>query len=100
MKKHAFTSFSFNISNIFSVYPASNPKSNVKYTFLSLLFPIAIPLYLFINSVKIEYNYYVKKEQARQEQLAIKEQMRQEAEERKALAAEKAKVEKEETKQK
>lgn len=56
--------------------------------------------YLFINAVKIEYNYYVKKEQARQEQLAIKEQMRQEAEERKALAAEKAKVEKEETKYK
>lgn len=54
--------------------------------------------YLFINSVKIEYNYYVKKEQARQEQLAIKEQMRQEAEERKALAAEKVKVEKEEAK--
>ena len=49
--------------------------------------------YLFINSVKIEYNYYVKKEQAKQEQLAIKEQMRQEAEERKALAAEKAKIE-------
>ncbi len=56
--------------------------------------------YLFINAVKIEYNYYVKKEQARQEQLAIKEQMRQEEEERKALAAEKAKVEKEETKYK
>lgn len=54
--------------------------------------------YLFINSVKIEYNYYVKKEQAKQEQLAIKEQMRQEAEERKALAAEKAKIEKEEAK--
>lgn len=56
--------------------------------------------YLFINAVKIEYNYYVKKEQARQEQLAIKEQMRQEAEERKALAAERAKIEKEETKYK
>ena len=56
--------------------------------------------YLFINAVKIEYNYYVKKEQARQEQLAIKEQMRQEAEERKALAAEKAKIEKEESKYK
>ena len=39
--------------------------------------------YLFINAVKIEYNYYVKKEQARQEQLALREQMRQEAEERK-----------------
>ena len=56
--------------------------------------------YLFINAVKIEYNYYVKKEQARQEQLAIREQMRQEAEERKALEAERKKVEKEETKYK
>lgn len=54
--------------------------------------------YLFINAVKIEYNYYVKKEQARQEQLAIKEQMRQEAEERKALEAEKKRIEQEETK--
>lgn len=54
--------------------------------------------YLFINAVKIEYNYYVKKEQAKQEQLAIKEQMRQEAEERKALEAERKKVEQEEKK--
>lgn len=54
--------------------------------------------YLFINSVKIEYNYYVKKEQARQEQLAIREQMRQEAEERKALEQEKKKIENEELK--
>lgn len=54
--------------------------------------------YLFINAVKIEYNYYVKKEQAHQEQLAIREKMCQEAEERKALEAEKKKVEKEESK--
>lgn len=54
--------------------------------------------YLFINAVKIEYNYYVRKEKARQEQLALKEQMRQEAEERKALEVERKKVEKEETK--
>lgn len=54
--------------------------------------------YLFINAVKIEYNYYVKKEQARQEQIALREQMRQEAEERKALEAERKKVEKEESK--
>ncbi len=54
--------------------------------------------YLFINAAKIEYNYYVKKEQARQEQLAIREQMRQEAEERKALEAERKKVEQEESK--
>lgn len=54
--------------------------------------------YLFINAVKIEYNYYVKKEQAKQEQLAIREQMRQEAEERKALESERKKVEREEEK--
>lgn len=54
--------------------------------------------YLFINAVKIEYNYYVKKEKARQEQLAIRQQMRQEAEERKALEAERKKVEEEESK--
>lgn len=54
--------------------------------------------YLFINAVKIEYNYYVKKEQARQEQAAIREQMRQEAAERKALEAERAKIESEESK--
>ncbi len=54
--------------------------------------------YLFINAVKIEYNYYVKKEQARQEQLAIREQMKQEAEERKKLEIEKKKVEAEESK--
>ena len=54
--------------------------------------------YLFTNAVKIEYNYYVKKEQARQEQAAIREQMKQEAEERKALEAERKKIEKEESK--
>lgn len=54
--------------------------------------------YLFINAVKIEYNYYVKKEQSRQEQLAIREQMRLEAQERKALEEEKKKIEKEESK--
>lgn len=54
--------------------------------------------YLFINAVKIEYNYYVKKEQAKTEQAAIREQMRQEVAERKALEAERKKVEQEESK--
>ena len=54
--------------------------------------------YLFINAAKIEYNYYVKKEQAKQEQAAIREQMRQEAAERKALEAERKKIEQEESK--
>lgn len=56
--------------------------------------------YLFINSIKIEYNYYVKKEQAKQEQQAIREKMRQETEERKALEIERKKVEQEEQKYK
>lgn len=54
--------------------------------------------YLFINATKIEYNYYVKKEKARQEQLALREKMREEAAERKALEAEKKKIEAEEAK--
>lgn len=53
---------------------------------------------LFIGAVKVEYEYYVKKEQIKEEQRALREQMRQEAEERKALEAEKKKVEKEESK--
>lgn len=56
--------------------------------------------YLFINSIKIEYNYYVKKEQAKQEQQAIREKMKQETEERKALEIERKKVEQEEQKYK
>ena len=40
---------------------------------------------LFVDAVKIEYEYYVKKEAARQEQLELRAQMREEAEERKRL---------------
>lgn len=54
--------------------------------------------YLFEQSIRIEYEYYVQKERAKEEQRAIREQMRQEAEERKALEAERKKVEKEEAK--
>ena len=54
--------------------------------------------YLFVNAVKIEYNYYVKKEQARQEQLAIKEQLRQDAKEREELLREQRRIENEERK--
>lgn len=54
--------------------------------------------YLFINAVKIEHNYYVKKEQAKAEQAAIREQMRIEAAEKKALEEERKKIEREESK--
>lgn len=54
--------------------------------------------YLFINAVKIEYEYYVKKEREKAEQAAIREQMKQEAEERRQLEQQKKQVEKEESK--
>lgn len=56
--------------------------------------------YLFIEAVKIEYEYYVHKEQIKEEQRAIREQMRQEAEERKKLEEQRKQVEKEEEKYK
>lgn len=54
--------------------------------------------YLFLASIRIEYTYYLKKEQAKAEQTALREQMRLEAAEKKALEAERQKIEKEETK--
>lgn len=74
---------------------ASEGNQNIAGTLTKFIGEIE---YLFINAVKIEYNYYVKKEQARQEQLEIREKMKQEAAERKALEEERKKVEKEENK--
>lgn len=54
--------------------------------------------HLFSNAVKIEYEYYIKKEQARLEQQAIREQLRQEAEERKELKRQQEQLDKEESK--
>lgn len=53
---------------------------------------------LYIESVKIEYEYYVQRERAKEEQKALREQMRQEAEERKLLEAQQKQIEKEEQK--
>ncbi|WP_265181708.1 hypothetical protein [Geomicrobium sp. JCM 19055] len=47
---------------------------------------------LYIELVKIEYKYYIIKEQEKEQQRLIREQMRQEAEERKLLAAEQKKI--------
>lgn len=55
---------------------------------------------LYIEAVKIEYEYYVKREKAKEEQARLKEQMRQEAEERKILEAQKQQIIKEEGKYK
>ena len=53
---------------------------------------------LYLEALNIEYEYYVQRERAKEEQRAIREQMRQEAEERKRLEQEKKKVEAEENK--
>lgn len=54
--------------------------------------------YLFIEAIKIEYQYYILKERIKEEQKTLRDQMRQEAAERKALEEERKKVEQEEEK--
>lgn len=56
--------------------------------------------YYYIAAVKIEYEYYVQRERAKEEQRAIREQMQQEAAERKELEAQRKQVENEEKKYK
>lgn len=54
--------------------------------------------YLFIEATKIEYEYYIRKQRIKEEQQAIREQMKQEAEERRLLAKQREQIEKEESK--
>lgn len=54
--------------------------------------------YLFIEAIQIEYEYYVQKERLKEEQRVLREQMRQEAAELKALEEQRKKIEKEESK--
>lgn len=54
--------------------------------------------YLFIKSIEIEYEYYVQKEKQKEEQAKLREQIKQEAEERKLLEQQKKQIEKEEGK--
>lgn len=53
---------------------------------------------MFASSIKVEYEYFIRKEKERAEQQALREQMRQEAEERKQLEQQQRQVEKEESK--
>lgn len=53
---------------------------------------------LFNSLIDIEFSYYHKKQQEKEEQQALREQMKQEAEEKRALELERKKVEKEEEK--
>ena len=54
--------------------------------------------YLYIEAVKIEYEYYIQKERIKEEQKALRDQIRQEIAEKKLLEAERKKVEQEESK--
>lgn len=49
--------------------------------------------HLFIDAAKVEYEYYVRKEKAKEEQKTLREQMRQELEERKKLEEEQKRIE-------
>jgi hypothetical protein len=74
---------------------ASDGNQNIAPTLVKFIGEIES---LFLNATNIEYDYYVKKEAARLEQVAIREQMRQEAAERKELEKQRAQVEAEESK--
>ncbi len=54
--------------------------------------------FLYIESVKIEYEYHIQKERIKEEQRTLREQMRQESLERKILEEQKRKIEIEESK--
>ena len=56
--------------------------------------------FLLIEAIKVEYEYYSQKERIKEEQRTLREQMKQEAAERRALELEKKKVEIEENKYK
>ena len=53
---------------------------------------------IFIDAVKVEYLWYLRKEQQRQEQLALREKMREEREERLRLEEERRRIAEEEAK--
>jgi Meiotically up-regulated gene 113 len=54
--------------------------------------------FLYLNAVEIEYEYFVQKEKMKEEQRALKEQMKQEALERKILEQQREQIAKEEAK--
>lgn len=74
---------------------AADGNQNIAPTLLKFIGEIEN---LFIEAVKIEYEYYVKRERAKEEQAMLREQMRQEAAERKLLEEQKEQVLKEEAK--
>ena len=71
---------------------ASSGNQNIAGTMLRFISEIED---LYCNAVSIEYEYYVQRERAKEEQRALREQMRQEAKERKELERQQKQMERE-----
>jgi len=74
---------------------ASDGNQNIVNTLVKYISEIEI---LYKNAIQIEYEYYVNRERIKEEQRTLREQLRQEAEERKILEQQRKKVEQEEAK--
>lgn len=85
------------VSSVLAKYVtiAAEGNQSIRPTLVKFISEIE-PLYM--ELVDIEYRYYIYRQKEKEEQQAIREQMKQEAEERKALEAERKKLEKEESK--
>lgn len=81
------------ISNYIAII--SDGSQNISASVKKFLFALEE---LYLNAVDIEYEYYIKKEQARQEQLELKAQMKAEKEELKRLKEEEEKIQREKEK--
>lgn len=76
---------------------AANGNQSIAPTVKSFVIEIET---IYIEAVEIEYEYYAQKEKIKEEQRALREQMRQEAEERRILEQQQKQIEKEEQKYK
>ncbi len=74
---------------------AMEGNQNIAPTLIKFIGEINV---LYANAVNIEYEYYIKKEQIKEEQRAIREKMREEAADRRRLAEEQKKIEQEQQK--
>jgi hypothetical protein len=74
---------------------ATDGNQNIATTIIKFIGEIE---FLYIEAIKIEYEYFIQKERIKEEQKAIRDQIRQEAAERKQLEAERKKIESEESK--
>lgn len=74
---------------------ATDGNQNIATTIIKFIGEIE---FLYIEAIKIEYEYFIQKERIKEEQKAIRDQIRQEAAEKKQLEVERKKIELEESK--